>query len=78
MRRLLVIGACIAGLALMASVTGPGWSQKPPKTCSEAYSACASQTGLPKECEVERQWCIKSGTFADPKTKATTSGLAKK
>jgi hypothetical protein len=49
-----------------------------PKSCSEAYVPCKSQTGLPKECEAARQWCMKTGTFADPKTKSVSMGLRKR
>jgi hypothetical protein len=77
MRKLVVIGAGVAGLWAGASVTG-AWSQSTPKTCTDAYSACKAKHHLPKECETERQWCIKTGTFADPKTKAALSGLQKK
>lgn len=78
MRKLLVIGASIAGLLAAASVTSTVSSQGTPKTCSEAYSACTSKYRLPKECEAEKQWCTKTGTFADPKTKAVSTGLQKR
>ena len=77
MRKLLLILAGIAGLAGLAVAT-VGWSQGLPKTCSEAHYECRTKTGLPKECEVERQWCMQTGTFADPKTKAVLMGLRKK
>ena len=48
------------------------------KTCSEAYAACWFDTHLRKECEKERQWCLRTGTFANPKTKAVSMGLRKK
>jgi len=63
---------------LTVSVAAPGaWSQTPPKTCTEAYSACAVQKQLAKQCDDERQWCLKTGSFAHPKTKAVSSGLQK-
>jgi hypothetical protein len=68
------VGASLA----TALVTGAAWSQGTPKTCSEAHSACIAQTKLSKECEDERQWCLKTGTFAHPKTKAVWSGLQKR
>jgi hypothetical protein len=48
------------------------------KTCSEAYSACWHEPNLRNECETERQWCLQTGTFANPKTKAVYMGLRKK
>jgi hypothetical protein len=30
------------------------------------------------ECEKERQWCLRTGSFANPKTKAVHMGLRKK
>ena len=75
MRKLVAIGAGFWGLV----ATGTALAQSaPPKTCSEAYSACATQTQLPKECETEKQWCVKTGTFAHPKTKAVTLNLQKR
>jgi hypothetical protein len=78
MRKLVMIGAGVAGLSAAAFVAGAAWSQSAPKTCTDAYSACKSKHNLIKECEAEKQWCDKTGTFADPKTKATLSGLQKK
>jgi hypothetical protein len=78
MRKFLVIGASVAGLLAAVSVASPAGAQSTPKTCSEAYSACTSKHSLPKECEAEKQWCIKTGTFADPKTKAVSTGLQKR
>ena len=75
MRKLVIIGASIAALLAGASVA---WPQGAPKSCSDAHSTCMSQTKLAKECEAERQWCLKTGTFADPKTKAVASGLQKR
>jgi hypothetical protein len=48
------------------------------KTCSEAYAACWYGTHLREECEKERRWCLQTGTFANPKTKAVHMGLRKK
>jgi len=75
MRRLVVIAA---GLLAAAAFTNAAMSQGKPKTCSEAQSACTSQTSLPKECAAEKDWCMKTGSFADPKTRAVSSGLKKK
>ena len=72
------VGASVAALLAGAAVTSAVWSQGTPKTCSEAYSGCKSQTGLAAECEAEKTWCMKTGTFAHPKTRAVTSGLHKK
>ena len=77
MRKLVLIAAGVAGLAA-ATVTSAVWSQSTPGTCSRAYFECKSQTGLSKECEEERQWCMKTGTFANPKTKTVSMGLRKK
>ncbi len=78
MRRLVVICASAAALLAGTSVTSAVRSQSAPKTCSDAYSACATETRLPKDCEMEKQWCLKTGTFAHPKTKAVTMGLQKR
>jgi len=78
MRKVMVIGASVAGLLATASAANSVWSQGKPRTCSEAYSACASRTQMTKECEAEREWCKKTGSFADPKTKAVTSDLQKR
>ena len=48
------------------------------KTCSEAYWACLNRYRLFTECAKERQWCLQTGTFADPVTKAVSVGLRKK
>jgi hypothetical protein len=72
-----VIGAGVAGIWIGASVAS-AWAQSTPKTCTDAHAACKTLHHLPKECEAERQWCVKTGTFADPKTKAALSGLQKK
>jgi hypothetical protein len=78
LRRLLTIGA--GGAALLATVfaTGAVQAQSKAKSCSDAYAECTSRTHMSKECEAERAWCVKTGTFADPKTKAVLSGLRKK
>ena len=78
MRKVLVICASVAGLSAAAAVVNSAGAQSTPKTCSEAYSACTSKHHLPKECEAEKQWCIKTGSFADPKTKAVSSNLQKR
>jgi hypothetical protein len=78
MRKLLVIGASLAGLLAGTAATSSVWSQTKLKTCSEAHSACTSQTKMKKECEAELGWCKQTGSFADPKTKAVTSGLQKR
>ncbi len=78
MRKLVMILASAAGLSAIASLIGAAWSQSAPGTCSEAFTSCKSQTGLAKECEAERQWCMKTGTFANPRTKAVSLGLRKK
>ena len=78
MHKVLVISTSIAGLLAVASVVDSAGAQSTPKTCAEAYSACTSKYHLPKECDAEKQWCVKTGSFADPKTKAVTSGLQKR
>ena len=78
MRKVLAISASIAGLLAAASVVDSAGAQSAPKTCSEAYSACTSKYHLPNECDVEKKWCVKTGSFADPKTKAVSSGLQKR
>jgi hypothetical protein len=77
MRTLMII-ASVAGLLVGTAATSSVWAQTKLKTCSEAHSACASQTKLKKECETELGWCKQTGSFADPKTKAVTSGLQKR
>lgn len=78
MRKVLAISASVAGLLAAASVVDSAGAQSAPKTCSEAYSTCTSKYRLPKECDAEKQWCVKTGSFADPKTKAVSSGLQKR
>jgi hypothetical protein len=78
MRKLMVISASVAGLLAGAAATSSVWSQTKLKTCTEAYSACTSQTKMKKECETELGWCKNTGSFADPKTKAVTPNLQKK
>ena len=78
MHRLILVSASVAGLLAGMAATSSVWSQTKLKTCSEAHSACTSQTKMKKECEAELGWCKNTGSFADPKTKAVTSGLQKK
>lgn len=78
MRRLAGICASTAALLAVTSLMSVVWAQSAPKTCSDAYSACATETHLPKDCEMEKQWCLKTGTFAHPKTKTVTMGLQKR
>ena len=78
MHKLVVIGTGIAGLLIGAAAAAPAWSQSKPKTCSDAYAACTSRTQMTKECETEKEWCKKTGSFADPKTKAVTTDLQKR
>ncbi|NJO23504.1 MAG: hypothetical protein HC868_11905 [Sphingomonadales bacterium] len=78
MRRLAVIYASAAALLTVTLPMSVVRSQSAPKTCSDAYSACAAETRLPKDCATEKQWCLKTGTFAHPKTKAVTMGLHKR
>jgi hypothetical protein len=78
MSKFLVIAIGFAGFLAAAFAVNSAWAQSTPKTCSEAYSACTSKHHLPKECDAEKQWCVKTGSFADPKTKAVTSGLQKR
>ena len=72
-----VIGASAALLALAIS-PGVARSQRALKTCSEAFYACIAETRMATECETEKRWCIKTGSFAHPKTKALTSDLQKR
>lgn len=78
MRKYSVIGASVVGLLAAMPVVNPAGAQSAPKTCSEAFSACTTKHRLPKECETEKQWCVKTGSFADPKTKEVSSGLQKR
>jgi hypothetical protein len=80
MPKLLLIAAG-AALLVTATVTSPAWSQGASSnsgTCSSAYADCRTQTRMIKECETERQWCMQTGTFANPKTKTVAMGLRKK
>ena len=71
-----VAGAIIAGGSL---ISNSAWSQKAPKSCAEAYRACGGQSAIiPKECDEQKKWCLTTGTFEDPKTKAVHMGLIKK
>ena len=78
--RKIFLGATVtAGLLVPVLAGGAAWAQGAPRTCTEAYTACTTANkALLKECGDEKQWCIKTGTFADPKSKATTSNLQKK
>jgi hypothetical protein len=78
MPKFLVVVIGFAGLLAAAFVANSAKAQSAPKTCSEAFSACTSKHHLLKECDAEKQWCVKTGSFADPKTKAVTSGLQKR
>ena len=78
MHRWIVIGTSVAALLAGAAATSSVWSQNKLKTCSDAYTACASETKMAKECETEREWCKKTGSFANPKTKSVTSDLQKR
>lgn len=71
----------VAALAIAGGVlvSGSAWSQKAPKTCTEAYRACSGQSAIvPKECDEQKKWCLTTGSFEDPKTKAVHMGLVKK
>lgn len=73
------VAAGVALLGMAITVTAPAWAQGAPRTCSEAYTACTSrQVNLAKDCEAEKQWCLKTGSFADPKTKSVTTNMQKK
>lgn len=74
----LVLGAGIAGVLAGAALVGTARSQSAHKTCTDAYQACVSRTKLARECAAEKEWCRKTGTFADPVTKAVSSGLQKR
>lgn len=77
--RAVVLSAVAIGALLGAGLaTSPVWSQAAPRTCTEAYLACTAKKNLAKACEDEKQWCMKTGTFADPQSKATTSNLRKR
>jgi hypothetical protein len=77
MHRVVAIVVCIA--ALTANVANAQQKQGGNfQTCSEAHLACLTRYRLPEECEKERQWCLRTGTFANPKTKAVHLGLRKK
>jgi len=78
MRILMVIGASLAGALAGAAMIETAWSQSGLRTCTDAYRACVEKTRLARECEAERVWCRKTGTFADPVTKSVSSGLRKK
>ena len=78
MSRFALIVAGVAGSLAGVALTSSAWPQSAPKTCSDAYHQCRTQTGLQKECETERQWCMQTGSFADPKTKTVSMDLKKK
>jgi len=63
---------------LLAVAAGAQQTQNEFKTCTEAFWACRSKTGMQAECETERQWCLRTGTFADPKTRSVSTGLQRK
>jgi hypothetical protein len=72
-----VISLSVAAVFALAVSTGVARSQSAPKTCTEAYIACTKDS-TPTACEAEKKWCLQSGAFAHPKTKAVTSGLQKR
>jgi hypothetical protein len=74
----MVLGASLVALLGSLALVDPARSQIGPRSCSEAYQTCVSKTRMTKECGEERNWCKKTGTFADPVTKTVTSGLQKK
>ena len=78
MRIPVVLWASVAGLLASTAPIDTALPQSAFKTCTEAYRACVSKTRLAKECATEREWCTKTGTFADPVSKTVSSGLRKK
>ena len=75
MRILIAVGASII---LLATIAVAQQKQSEPKTCSDAFWVCKSQSRPVSDCQTEREWCLKTGTFADPKTKAVSMGLLKR
>ena len=80
MQKPLALAVVAAGMLVGGSFfSDPAWPQKAPKSCTEAYRACSGQSAtVPKECDEQKKWCITTGTFEDPKTKALHMGLIKK
>lgn len=79
MLKLVAVCVCAAfALLAGATFTSTGWAQGAPKTCSDAFSSCVVETHMNKECDSEKRWCLKTGSFAHPKTKTVTSGLQKR
>jgi hypothetical protein len=76
MRTAFVVAIGVAALTL--TVASAQQVQSEFKSCSEAYRACLSRTHLTDECATERQWCLQTGTFADPKTKSVSTGLQRR
>jgi hypothetical protein len=76
MRTAFVVAFCVAALTL--TVASAQQAQSEFKNCTEAYWACLSRTQMKAECAMERQWCLQTGTFADPKSKAVTTGLQRR
>jgi hypothetical protein len=71
----------VAGVIVAGGIMGSGsaWSQKAPKTCTDAYRACSGQSAVvPKECDEQKKWCMTTGTFEDAKTKGVHLNLLKK
>jgi hypothetical protein len=74
MRKIATIGLAVLTLDVASAEEKKSKFQ----TCSEAYAACWFETHLAKECEKEKQWCLQTGTFANPKTKSVYMGLRRK
>jgi hypothetical protein len=64
--------------ALTLTVASAQQAQSEFKNCTEAYWACLSRTRMKDQCATERQWCLQTGTFADPKTKSVATGLQRR
>jgi hypothetical protein len=67
-----------ASILLSTAVASAQQKSSEPKTCSEAFFACKNQNQPVADCRTELDWCKKTGTFADPKTKSVSMGLQKK
>jgi hypothetical protein len=75
----LLTAAVIGGLTCGSGFVGTAWSEKAPKSCTEAHRACAGTAAtVPKACDEQKKWCMSTGTFEDPKTKSLHLNLIKK
>jgi hypothetical protein len=79
MRWNLIASAMLSVLAAGTTFVGSAWSEKAPRSCTDAYRACVGTSAtVPKACDEQKKWCMSTGTFEDPKSKSLHLDLLKK